>query len=83
MSATPPGRMVRPAPTRGVARSARSPLATVRHRSAVKKLVRQGVRLLGSPAPEDSQEAELYRAKDPTALDALKDWLEAELKKAP
>ncbi|MBP3954445.1 hypothetical protein J8F10_03970 [Gemmata sp. G18] len=32
--------------------------------------------------PEDSVEAELYRVKDPTAISALKEWLDAELKKA-
>ena len=31
--------------------------------------------------PEDSAEHELYRAKDPAALNAVKDWLDAELKK--
>lgn len=31
--------------------------------------------------PEDSTEASLYRAKDPTALNAVRDWLDAELKK--
>jgi hypothetical protein len=32
--------------------------------------------------PEDSAEAQLVREKDPAAFDALKNWLEAELKKA-
>jgi hypothetical protein len=32
--------------------------------------------------PEDSTEAELYRVKDPAALTAVKEWLDAELKKA-
>jgi hypothetical protein len=32
--------------------------------------------------PEDSPEAELFRAKDPASFDAVKEWLEAELKKA-
>jgi hypothetical protein len=32
--------------------------------------------------PADSVEAELYRVKDPAALNAAKEWLEAELKKA-
>ena len=31
--------------------------------------------------PEDSTEAELYRVKDPTAINAVRDWLDAELKK--
>lgn len=31
--------------------------------------------------PEDSAEHELYRAKDPAALNAVKDWLDAERKK--
>lgn len=31
--------------------------------------------------PVDSKEYELYRAKDPVALNAVKDWLNAELKK--
>ena len=31
--------------------------------------------------PVDSTEAELYRTKDPAALAAVKDWLDAELKK--
>jgi hypothetical protein len=32
--------------------------------------------------PEDSSEAALFRAKDPASFDAVKDWLEGELKKA-
>jgi hypothetical protein len=32
--------------------------------------------------PEDSTEHELYRVKDPSGLVAVKDWLDAELKKA-
>jgi hypothetical protein len=32
--------------------------------------------------PADSTEAELFRAKDPAALNAARDWLDAELKKA-
>jgi len=31
--------------------------------------------------PEDASEYELFRGKDPAAFDAVKDWLEAELKK--
>jgi hypothetical protein len=31
--------------------------------------------------PEDSTEHELYRAKDPTALNEVREWLDAELKK--
>jgi hypothetical protein len=32
--------------------------------------------------PEDSAEAELYRGRDPASFDAVRDWLEAELKRA-
>ena len=32
--------------------------------------------------PEDSEEAALFRKKDPAAFDSVRDWLEAELKKA-
>ena len=32
--------------------------------------------------PEDSAEAALYRAKNPAALDAVKDWLDAEWRRA-
>lgn len=32
--------------------------------------------------PEDSVEAEMYRVKDPAALAAVKEWLDAELKRA-
>ena len=31
--------------------------------------------------PADSTEHELYRVKNPAALNAVKDWLDAELKK--
>ncbi len=45
------------------------------------KLTRRLVTDVGMP-PEDSPEHEKYRVKDKASFDAVKEWLDAELKKA-